>query len=395
MPYRAFVAATKQDLDKQREHVTDRLRLAGLVVDPMENWPADAEHPAKLSAKRTAGCHFCIALVAYQRGTIASHDPNARSITQLEIREAARKGARVLVFLLRDSAENRTKWPKPFNHLDDETVVQWRAELQNQMTCEFFDADTMPDPLPAVTRQIIDWESRRRRKLTSIIGSVVGLLLVFLVILNFSAGLRQWTLSRFLAWKDPTVFQHSRDGQYQVARLLEGRSDLQNNTSFRDEISEAKDSFCLYANTFAIFRDYANDFADLAGRGVHCRFLLVDYSEENRANWTSFAQATSPASLDEAVAQAHNIHQLIRDAQRKYPGKIDLRFSSQPILYTLWLRDPDSESGLGHLGVHFYSEKTNWPCLRVSRRTGGNQLKALEEQFELLWKAARPDPGHD
>ncbi len=97
MPYRAFVAATKQDLDKQREHVTDRLRLAGLVVDPLENWLADAEHPAKLSAKRTAGCHFCIALVAYQRGTIASHDPHARS-TALEIREAARKGACVWCF---------------------------------------------------------------------------------------------------------------------------------------------------------------------------------------------------------------------------------------------------------------------------------------------------------
>ena len=111
MRYRAFVAATKKDLEKQREHVTKQLRDASLEVDPMENWPADAENPAVISAKRTSGCHFCVALVGFQRGTIAQNDINERSITQLEVDTAISRGLKTLVYLLRDSEANRRAWP--------------------------------------------------------------------------------------------------------------------------------------------------------------------------------------------------------------------------------------------------------------------------------------------
>jgi len=145
MRYRAFVAATKKDLEKQREHVTKQLRDASLEVDPMENWPADAENPAVISAKRTSGCHFCIALVGFQRGTIAQNDMDERSITQLEVDTAISRGLKTLVYLLRDSEANRRAWPPEFNQLDDPQFAAWRRRLEKQMVCGYFDAASMPD----------------------------------------------------------------------------------------------------------------------------------------------------------------------------------------------------------------------------------------------------------
>ena len=100
----------------------------------------------------------------------------------------------------------------------------------------YFDAGAMPEVLPAVTRQIVQWEQRRRRRYLSTAALFIGAFLVTLGIFVFSADFRDWAESRFLALNDPTVFQHSRDGSYKVARLLDGRSDIQDNTNFRDEI---------------------------------------------------------------------------------------------------------------------------------------------------------------
>lgn len=393
MLYRAFLAATKKDLEKQREYVTKQLRDAGLAVDPMENWPADAENPAQLSAKRTAGCHFCIALVAFQRGTVAKNDPNGRTITQIEIDTAIKRGLKTLVFLLRDTTANRQDWPHDYSELGDPQLHAWRSQLQSSMVCGYFDADAMPEVMPAVTRQIVQWEARRRRRYLTAAALFLGAVLMTLAGFALSPSFRDWTASRFLAFNDPIVFQDSRDGFYKIARLLEGRSDILDNTKFRDDVRNAAVSFDLFANTFATFRDYAGDFEDLAKHGVRLRFVLTDFGDDNRANWTAFDEATEalPATQEETLANAKNIRVLILDLQRRYPNRVELRLSRKPLFYTLWVRDPETSSGMAHMGVTFYGQKTAWPAIRVSKRTGGDTLASLEDQFELIWREAKPD----
>jgi hypothetical protein len=392
MHYRVFVAATKKDLDSQRAYVTKQLRDAGLLVDPMENWPADAAHPAALSAKRTAGCHFCVALVGFQRGSIAQRDPHELSITQLEIDAANKNGAKVLAFLLRDSPANRQAWPPEFNQLADERVAAWRSDLQRELTCGFFDAGTMPEVLPAVTRQIIQWEQGTRRKLLAGIAAIAFSLLLLVAAFGLMARVRDWTLSHLLAYNDPIVFQNSRDGFYKVARLLEGRADILGNTNFGDELLDTHQSFDMFANTFITFRDHWKTFETLAQRGVHLRFVVTDFSESNRANWEAFLSATGGGSAlkDETLPNARNLRDQMLSLKKLHPREVDLRLNRKPIFYTLWIRDPDAPTALSHLGVNCYSDKSLWPAFRMSRRTGSKELKFLQDQFEIIWKDAIP-----
>jgi hypothetical protein len=392
MPYRVFISSTKKDLENQREYVIKQLRDAGLTVDPMENWPADVENPAILSAKRMAGCHFCVALVGFRRGVIAQKDVRKRSITQIDIDAAIASGLKPLVFILRDTSENRQAWPREFNELDDPRVVDWRNHLQSEMVCGYFDATAMPEVLPAVTRQIVNSEkSHRKRYVYFMTIAAISLLLTIGAFLN-SEGFRDWSASRFLAFNDPVIFQHSQDGVYKIARLLNGRSDIQDNTKFREEILGSRTSFSLFANTFGSFRDYAKEFEALAKGGVRLRFIITDFSEENRANWESFNNATETlqSTRQETLFNARNIRDMILDLKERYPSLVDIRLNRKPLFYTLWLRDPESSTAIAHLGITYYGGKSGWPAFRMSNRTGPEQISSLKEQFEIIWRDAMP-----
>jgi Domain of unknown function (DUF4062) len=393
--YKAFVAATKKDLDRQRAYVIQQLRDAGLTVDPMENWPADADDPAVVSSRRTADCAFCIALVAFQRGSIAQKDSRRRSITEIEIDSAIRNGTRVLIFLLRDTPANRASWPSQFIENEGGDFYDWRAHLEKTMVCGYFDADTMPEVLPAVTRQIEQRERRRKQRYAgSLIAAAMALIVVILVF-YVSGDFRSWLLARFLAFDDPVIFNNSKDGAYKLARLFYGRSDITDNTSFREEIRGTKVSFDLFANTFGSFRDYYSDFEELLRQGVLVRLIVTDFSQENYNNWNEFNRATEalPATEEETRANAANIRAMIMNLAKIYPHNMYLRLNRKPIFYTVWIRDPLLPSAVAHLGVTFYGQKSTWPAFRMSRRNGLAQMESLEEQFNILWRDAKPlDP---
>src|SRR4051812_27281939 len=99
---KAFISSTFGDLKPHRTHVIKTLRRAGVTVDPMEDWTADADEPKKFSAERLDGCNFCVLLLARRRGYIP--DGEMESITQLEYRAARKNGLEILVFLLADDS---------------------------------------------------------------------------------------------------------------------------------------------------------------------------------------------------------------------------------------------------------------------------------------------------
>ena len=108
MDYKAFVSSTFLDLKDHRAHVTGELRKAGFFVDPMEEWTSAAQEPKVLSTNRLDDCKLCVLLVARRRGHVPRGE--TRSITQLEVDEARRRGIDVLPFLLDDDALWKTEW---------------------------------------------------------------------------------------------------------------------------------------------------------------------------------------------------------------------------------------------------------------------------------------------
>lgn len=351
--------------------------------------------PRDLISKNIRGCHICIALIGFHKGSIVKHDQKKRSYTQIELDTARALGVRILPFILRDSEDNRNAWPAKFNNLEDSDVQAWRRECAAGITTDSFDATEIPDVLPAVTRQICKWEFSKRMRLQR--GLVILSISILAVVTVFAAfdGSREWLLSRILAYHDPIVFQHSRDSKYNYARLFEGRSDIQDNSNMRMEIATARKSFEMFANTLGSFRQYEPDYAEAAARGVQLRFVVTDFSEANRSNWESFQNSTenTPENIVETRANAANIRKMIRELKKRFPSNVDYRLSRQPILYTTWVRDPDLPDGMAHVGVHFYGKtsQADWPAFRVSSKTGGNQLQMLKKQFETIWSEALPD----
>jgi hypothetical protein len=402
MKYRVFVASTFQDLKSQRQHVIDRLREANLDVVAMEDGTAAPDHPADASVKLLNGCHFCVAIVAFQLGTVASNDPRKRSITQIEIEAAQAKGVPVLLFLLEDTVNNRAIWPPEFNRLSDEAVIRWRSAIAFEKRCKLFVADGFPDPLPAILIQISVWEQRRRRFLQAILAAMLLAGISVLLIAGISSKARELFLIRFLAFHDPVVFHQPFKGDYQIARLLEGSSEIRA-ANFKETIREAHRSFSMLANNLGSFEDNRHDYEEAASRGVTLRFILTDFSKANRPNWTSFMFATmddtppsAPSLLAEenaTVGKAFLNYERIHDLIKRFPSNVALRLNDQPLLFTLWVRDPQEVTGEAHLGVNLYGAKANWPAFRVSDVTGGSELHLLADQFERVWAMSRPDSG--
>jgi|694.fasta_scaffold153537_2 hypothetical protein len=157
---KAFVSSTFQDLKEHRQYVIGKLRRAGIVVDPMEDWTATSDEPKKFSVERFRGCDICVLLVARRRGFIP--DGESKSITQLEYDYAREKGLTILTYLLDDDAF----WQRKFDELDfDPLLRQWRTELASNHGVEFFNHQPQSiDVVPAITRLLAGSEYRKRSK---------------------------------------------------------------------------------------------------------------------------------------------------------------------------------------------------------------------------------------
>lgn len=396
MKYRVFIASTFKDFRHHRARIAEQLRKADIEVVGMEVWTADPDHPAQLSAKNIAGCHFCVALIGFHLGTISTTDKRGRSITQIEIDTAEAAGVRILPFVLRDSPENHEQYSPELNRASDEAVMLWRRRFEVERTSEFFNLADTPDVLPAITRQMVKWEQARRGRLRMTLIGLLVLMSFCCLLFAASSRVRTRLVSRIAAYHDSVVFQHSRDGEYSTVRLLNGRSDIRDNTNLREELLGATKSFSLFANTFGSFREYQADFENAAKRGVQLRFVVTDFSPANRGNWEPFLTAVedTPKNVEESLAVAANTRAMIHSLQVKYPNLVSYRLNSRPILYTAWVRDAGRTSGLAHLGIHYYgtTSQSNWPALRFSQTTGSQQFRALSDQFENIWNSAHEDP---
>lgn len=396
MSLKIFVSSTTSDLLPYRDAVIKRLDIMKVYVMGMTSMTAEPRPPHEISANFARDCDVLIAIVAFRRGGLSPSDPEGRSYTQIEIEEAKRAGRKVLIYLLKDTPENRSKWEDRFNDLErDPEVEKWRRSLTSFSTPNYFNAGEIPDVIPAIHLLLIEDEKRRSKFYRNL--ALLLLAGIASVVLMFSQldAVRSTVISWMHTYDDSVIFNGIQKGQYKTARLLENRADIQDNTSFSKDLDDARESFSLFANTFGSFREYEASFEAAAKRGVHLRFILSDFTQEREPepNWVEFQKVVEdgPFNADETLAKGMNTINAIRELKARLPdAKIELRLNRKPILHTIWVRDPSSESGMAHLGVHYYGKisQSRWPAIRVSKTTGGDQLSAIAEQFEYLWSTS-------
>jgi|GEM_PF-6715517 len=130
-----YVSSTFKDLHEHRRVAINTLDRLGYSTRAMESYFASDERPLDLCLADVARCDLYIGIFARRYGTIpAEGNPEHRSITECEFREAVRLGIPCLLFL----SDESDRWP--VDGADDHLQIsRLRDELAAGWTCAYFD----------------------------------------------------------------------------------------------------------------------------------------------------------------------------------------------------------------------------------------------------------------
>jgi hypothetical protein len=128
---RIYISSTFQDLVEERELAAAAVRSQRHEVLAMEDYVAEGTRPVKRCLQDVADCQIYIGIIGWRYGFVPSDDnPEKRSVTEMEYREARRLGRETLVFLQKlESA--RPQFMDAVAGVNDngERIKRFRAEL--------------------------------------------------------------------------------------------------------------------------------------------------------------------------------------------------------------------------------------------------------------------------
>jgi hypothetical protein len=136
-----YLSSTYSDLKDYREAVYRILRMLRHDVIAMEDYVAKDQRPLDKCLEDVKGCDIYVGILGWRYGFIPDQDnPEQKSITELEYRQAEASGTPQLMFLVEEDA------PWPNEHKDSETgngssgqrISEFRAEIQNDWTFSHF-----------------------------------------------------------------------------------------------------------------------------------------------------------------------------------------------------------------------------------------------------------------
>lgn len=100
-----YLSSTFEDLQEYRAAVYEALRQLRHDVIAMEDYPSADQIPVQKCLNDVASSDIYVGLFAWRYGYIPPEDnPDGKSITELEYREAVKRGKPCFIFLLDESA---------------------------------------------------------------------------------------------------------------------------------------------------------------------------------------------------------------------------------------------------------------------------------------------------
>jgi hypothetical protein len=136
-----YLSATYADLKLHRDAVYRILRMLRHDVIAMEDYVANDAYPLHKCLADVAGSDLYVGLVGWRYGYVPDDDnPDGRSITELEYRQAQASRLPCLTFL----ADRNAPWPD--EHRDSRTgenedgkrIADFRADLENARLVSYF-----------------------------------------------------------------------------------------------------------------------------------------------------------------------------------------------------------------------------------------------------------------
>lgn len=136
-----YLSATYQDLKEHRDAVYRILRMLRHDVISMEDYVAADTYPLHKCLADVAASDVYVGLLGWRYGYIPDQEnPDRKSITELEYRQAGQSGLPRLMFL----ADKDASWPNEFRDLRTgegdrgQLITTFRAELENTKLVSHF-----------------------------------------------------------------------------------------------------------------------------------------------------------------------------------------------------------------------------------------------------------------
>jgi hypothetical protein len=132
-----YISSTFGDLKEFREEVYRALRQMRHDVVAMEDYAASDQRPLDVCLADVRACDIYVGIFAWRYGFIPPKDnPERRSITELEFRQAIKTGKTCLIFLLGEDVP----WPPSLMEKGEggERLQQLRAEVLDKYSVDYF-----------------------------------------------------------------------------------------------------------------------------------------------------------------------------------------------------------------------------------------------------------------
>jgi Domain of unknown function (DUF4062) len=179
-----YLSSTYEDLKDCRQQVFKMLQKMGHSVVGMENYTANWAAPLESCLEDVARCDYYLGIFAWRYGHIPeNNNPEGKSITELEYREAVKRNIRPLIFLVHKDA----KWSPDLVDSDTTRIRELRRNLANNHMVSFFkNCEEFPNVVKDAISKALDdsldepsiWE--RYAKLIIGIIAVVFVLALFI-----------------------------------------------------------------------------------------------------------------------------------------------------------------------------------------------------------------------
>lgn len=155
---KVYISSTYSDLKDFRASVYQVLTKLGHDVKAMEDYVATDQRPLDKCLADVKECDLYVGIFAWRYGYVPDDDnPERRSITELELRQAKDSGVECLVFLHDESG----LWPPADMDEDLNRIKSLRQYLGRDFTLGFF---TNPENLATnVSLAVSSWERRTSR----------------------------------------------------------------------------------------------------------------------------------------------------------------------------------------------------------------------------------------
>lgn len=134
---KVYISSTYEDLKEFREEAYRALRQMRHDVVAMEDYAASDQRPLDVCLADVAASDFYVGIFAWRYGFVPPvNNPERRSITELEFRQAVQSGKKCLIFLLHEDVP----WPPSLMEKGEggERLHALRAELMDKYSVDFF-----------------------------------------------------------------------------------------------------------------------------------------------------------------------------------------------------------------------------------------------------------------